>query len=90
MTQMSCKHVYLTASVTWSDRCDLIDYGRIQQGLNTNDGWHDCYDARFRISAFRCQHETALAYLSAELSRMADADPGKQLRSAKMAALVIP
>jgi len=40
--------------------------------------------------AFRCQHGTAPAYLSAKLTRVADADSQRRLRSFNMAALAIP
>ena len=45
---------------------------------------------RLAVLAFRCQHGSAPPYLSAELSRVADDDSRRRLRSANTAALVIP
>jgi hypothetical protein len=42
---------------------------------------------RLAVLAFRCQHGTAPSYLSAELSRVADDDSRRRLRSAHTAAL---
>jgi len=45
---------------------------------------------RLEVLAFHCQHGTAPTYLSVKLTRVADADSRRRLRSSNTVALVIP